>query len=359
MKTEQTAITVYPRSIPPFVDRELERLYENVFSSLPYVRIHAGTEEPVSTYVAERNGEPVCILLYTRNNNIVRVQNEGAVLEAAEIQRFADHIFGRMPSVDVIFFNAIRTEPHAFSLPFQRFNCSEDIVVRLPATVEEYFSSLGHATRKNIRRYRNKLARNLPQVRHSVLCGAEIGEEQVREIIRLNTERVLRKKKVPGYDERETERMVQLARACGFVSMHAIDDELIAGELCTCVHDHYFSHVGGLDARYDNYGLGTLGCYLAISEAIRRGGKEFHFLWGQYPYKYSFLGEQRDLQRLTLYRSRTHLYLNGRTALQGALDDGLRKIKLAARERLLPEKSGVAKQFALNVVNQLRSGGRN
>lgn len=357
MEPAATVISVYPHAIPPFVGQELERLYQCVFSSLPLVQVYADGR-PVSTYVATRGGKPVAVLLYRVQDNTLRVLNEVIALDAGEIQRFADHVFAHMASVNVIAFNAIRTELQDLSLPFQKFTCSEDIVVRLPSSVDHYFASLGAATRKNIRRYRNKLARHFPQCRHVVHTGAAIGEPMIRDIIALNTARMLRKQKHPAYDERETTRMVQLAQACGMASLLMIDGRLAAGELCTQVGGHYYSHVGGHDPRYDDYGLGNLSCYLAICEAIRCGGKEFHFLWGRYPYKFAFLGQQRNLERLTIYRSRTQLCLNGRTVLQGVIGNRLRQLKSATQERLVQDRSAHAMQFAARIVNQWRAAGR-
>lgn len=355
---EHITIKNYPGQIPPFVGAELERLYENVFSSLSFVQAYADPAAPASTYVAENNGKPVAVLLYRRQGSMVRVLNEVIPLAAEEIRRFAEYIFAHEADVKLIAFNAIRTELQELSLPFQKFSCSEDIVVPLPECVNAYFSSIGNATRKNIKRYRNKLGRDFPGFRHRVLNGADIEEQDVRAIIGMNTERMLRKQKVPGYDEYETQKLWKLVQSCGFVSLLEIDGRLAGGEICTRVGRHYFSHVGGHDAEYEDYGLGTLGCYLAICEAIRCGGSEFHLLWGQYPYKYSLRGEQRDLERLLIFRSQIQLCLNGGVALAGAIDERMRKMKFAARQKIGNDKTGQLLQFAVNVANQWRGGAR-
>lgn len=228
---EHIAIRNYPGQIPPFVGAELERLYENVFSSLDFVHAYADPSAPASTYVAERNGKPVAVLLYRRQDNMVRVLNEVIPLAAEEIRRFAEYIFAHEADVKLIAFNAIRSELQELSLPFQKFSCSEDIVVSLPECVNAYFSSLGNATRKNIKRYRNKLGRDFPGFRHRVLTGAEIEEQHVRAIIDLNTARMLRKQKVPGYDENEAQKLWKLVRSCGFLSLLEIDGRLAGGEI--------------------------------------------------------------------------------------------------------------------------------
>ncbi len=337
-------------TVPAFVGPMLEQLYENVFSVLPG---HAPADAPPHVYVERRDGQVETLLLFRRAGNAIRVLNEGIVLDAARIERFAAHVFDAFPMANMIRFNAIRAELDNCSLPFQKSDCSEDIVVGLPDTVEAYFSSLGNATRKNIKRYRNRLARCFPEVRHEVIGGTEVSERQVADVLALNRERMARKGKTAD-DAGALDELMPLLRRYGFVSLLTIDGRVAAGEICTRVGRNYFDHVGAHDPAYDDYALGMLSCYLTICECIRRGGAEFHFLWGRYPYKYSLGGVQRDLQRLSLYRSRAHLVLNGHAALQFALGDRVRRIKVAAND----PAAGPAARLAIGMLARLRERGR-
>jgi hypothetical protein len=188
-------------------------------------------------------------------------------------------------------------------------------------------ASLSKGTRKNIKRYLNKIRTDLPALKHSILIGDEIKDWHVQSIIELNKARMQRKQKVSAYDESETARVIQLAKLCGLVRIMEIDGNMVAGEICSRAGSHYFSHVGAHDPAYDEYRLGILNCYLTICECIDRRGKQFHFLWGQYDYKYSLLGVQHDLNHVALYRSYAYLLLNGAKAFRLKCEAVSRAIK--------------------------------
>ncbi|MES2932321.1 MAG: hypothetical protein V4805_02375, partial [Pseudomonadota bacterium] len=80
------------------------------------------------------------------------------------------------------------------------------------------------------------------------------------------------------------------------------------------------------------YRLGMLYRYLTISECIKQNGSECHFLWGRQEYKFSFLGVQRDLHELVIYRSRLRYLLEGATVVQIAYKDIKRRTLLMMRD---------------------------
>ncbi len=257
MVLEKTEIKLYQDTVPDFIESTLESLYENVFSSLAFLRVFDKHPSPVSTYVFERNRIPEVVLLFRIEGRCVRVLNESMAVSAQEIERFASYIFANYPQATMISLNAIRTDFGPISYPCQRFNCLEDIVVNLPATREEYLASLSKAMRKNIKRYLNKARLELSSLQHKVLVGDEIEERHVRDIIELNKARMQRKEKTSTYDAQETAQMIELAQRCGFIRIVELDGRIIAGEICTRIGGHYFSHVGGHDQRFDEYRLGN------------------------------------------------------------------------------------------------------
>lgn len=305
----------------------MQKLYQSIFSSVAMLDTYNRLDEDICTYVAEKGDGPAAVLLFRRERNRIYVLNEVIRLDAAEIKCFTNAMFDRFSSTGAITFNAIRTELRDLALPIQSFNCSEDIVITLPETSQQYEASLGKATRKNLRRYINKLARDFPSLHYEVLTGDQIKEQHVRQIFEFNRARMAEKNKVSSLDDAEAERMFRLVRSSGMVTMLSIDGRMCAGEICSRAGTHYFSHVGAHDRAYDSYSLGTISCYLSICECIDRGGQEFHMLWGQYAYKYLLRGVQRDLQHLAIYRSRFHVFLNASMALKIAVRSHIRKIK--------------------------------
>jgi hypothetical protein len=155
-------------------------------------------------------------------------------------------------------------------------------------------------------------------MRHEVYAGADIDEAQVRGIIELNRARMAGKNRSSYIDDAEAERIVHFAKRYGLMSVMSIDGRVCAGAINFRVGDNYFLKVIAHDPAYNDYRLGTLCCYLTICECIARGGRDYHFLWGRYEYKYRLLGVQRDLDHVALYRSRLQMGLNGRRALGNA-----------------------------------------
>lgn len=344
-------IDCYLNEIPPIAEPELIRLYGNVFSSLQHFRVYGGVDQ-ISTYVARSGATPACVLLFRIENHRVRVINETIRLEQREIARFAEYIFTHFPRIRCISFNAIEMKLDRLPFPWQRFNCSEDITLSLPATPEAYLAQLGKATRKNIKHHLSRLKRQFPTQRFSIYRNEEISAAVVADIIALNKLRMAGKQKASYLDDAESDRLRRLVQASGMVAVLTIDGKVCAGAICSRVGSNFFSYVNAHDPAYDAYRLGTLCCYLTICEAIARGGREFHFLWGRYQYKYMLAGVQRDLDHLDIYRSRVDWLLHGDQVLKNAVASRMRQLKF----RLLDDAQKESPAFAQAIgwLRQLR-----
>lgn len=323
---EGISIECYENSVPPFVEETLQQLYGNLFSSLSHLRIY-GMVENASTFVIRNDGIPTTVWLFRRERNTVRVLNEGITLDGTDVLRFADHVFETYNGIDLIRFHAVRPQMVALHYPSQRFNCLEDMVVALPASVEEYHASLGKSTRTYVKRYLNKAKRDFPSLSYRLVGPAEIDEKHLRRIIHLNRMRMASKGKISINDDETAERIVQLVMDCGAVGLLTIDNKVCAGTINYKVGDNYFLEILAHDLEYNDHRLGTLCCYLTICEMINRGGKEYHLLWGKDPYKTRLLGVQRDLDDLVLYRSRGTMLLNADTVFKNVLAARMRNAR--------------------------------
>ncbi len=324
------SIQCYDNDVPPFIGAALERLYGNLFSSLTYFRIFGGADK-ASVYVVRSGKKVVCAWLFCRYRNTVRVINEGIRIDQDDITRFASYIFARYPAVNVISFHAVQPQMVELPMPYQRFNCLEDMVLTLPSNAESYTSSLGRSTRSYIHRYLNKLKRDFPSFSFRALAPDEIDEQQIRRIIDLNRLRMASKGKASSNDEDATQRIIQLAGECGMVGVIMLDGCICAGSINYCVGDNYFLETLAHDPAYDHYRIGTLCCYLTICECIARGGNEYHFLWGQDEYKKRLLGVQRDLDDLVIYRSYLHMVLYGKLVAHHAANAIVRRARVWVR----------------------------
>ncbi|OWW19309.1 GNAT family N-acetyltransferase [Noviherbaspirillum denitrificans] len=326
----ELSIQCYDNDVPAFIGPALERLYGNLFSSLEYYRAFGGADN-ASTYVVRDGKNIVCAWLFQKHRNTVRVVNEGLRVDQDDLLRFAGYVFGRYPGINVISFHAVRPNMASLPMPCQRFNCLEDMVLTLPGSPESYLASLGRSTRSYIHRYMNKLKRELPAFEFRVFDAGEIEEAQIRHVISLNRLRMASKGKEAINDEDITRRIVQLSHERGMLGVILIDGRICAGSINYRVGANYFLETLAHDPAWDDYRLGTLCCYLTICECIRRGGGEYHFLWGQDEYKTRLLGVQRDLDDIVVYRSWLHMVLYGKLVMQHATHAAVRRARVWVR----------------------------
>lgn len=321
---EGVTISCYENVVPEFVEAELIRIYGNLYSSLAQFRIY-GNGRDTSTYLVSREGKLITAFLFQIEGRKLRVLNQVIRVEEQDVRRFSNYIFTQFSAVSVISFDYVHTNIHDPGFPYQRINISEDIVLRLPETVDKYQTRLGKNTRRNIRRYTKKLLDTNPSFDFEVLEKNAITPQVMREIVALNRARMAGKDKVSAIDEIQTERSVRLARECGMLCVARIEGKVCAGSICFQIGSNYFFSVIAHDPQYDDCCLGYLCSYRTICECITREGNEFHFLWGEYEYKYSLLGQKRELDKLAIYRSRADFFLNSGVALRTAFEGRIRQ----------------------------------
>lgn len=356
MESGHTTISLYENAVPLFIEPQLDALYGHVFSSLTQFRVYDGIGLDTHTYVAQAGSKASAILLFRIKGRRVQVLNEQIAMEPAEINRFARYVFESWPAVDVIRFPAILADGSGLAFPHQQFYRTEDIVLTLPPTPEDYLNALGKATRKNFKYHGNRLKRNFPALSFEVWIDGQIPEAHVSDIIELNRARMANKNKASEIDAEETYRLTRLVQQGGLVSVMILDGRVVAGTVCSRVGQNYFMHINAHDPAYDDARLGKLCCYMTICDCITRGGKEFHFMWGRFEYKYLLLGVQRDYDELTIYRSHARMLLHGASAFRIAYGGYSREWKF----RLLdlankPDESNPLLRMAARSLNFMRN----
>jgi hypothetical protein len=330
-KSDVTSTVIFENEIPSYVEREMDRLYGNLYSSISKFRTH-GSMEDISTYVVYKGGEILTVFLFRMKHGKVTLLNEVIEISEEDLSRFVRTVFEKFPAVNCVSFFAIKTELSQLPYPCQRTNYLEDIIVTLPDSVDTYLAGLKKNTRRNIKRYTNRLQTHLPNFSYATYAKDDIDEQDVRDIIKLNHARMSDKNNVSALDDEESEKMIQLVRECGMICVAKNDGVVCAGAISFRVGNNYFLKVLAHDSQYNDYSLGILCCYHIICECIHRGGREFHFLWGRYDYKYTLLGVQRDLDYLGVYRSRMHFFMDLPNVALTAFNGYLRQIKLWAQE---------------------------
>lgn len=352
MGCKEGVVSCYEHEVPAFVEPALDMIYGSIFTSLVQHRLTGGLPRDVSTYVVRREGRITTVFLFHVTNRRVQVLNEVIRISQEEIDRFAAFIFDKYPAVSLIAFKAIETDIQRLPFPYQRVNQLEDIFMSLPDTPEAYLASLGKNTRRNVKRYTDRLKKTFPSFRFDIY-ERDVPEEIIREIVGFNRQRMAGKNKASRLDEAETQRILKLSRARGLVGVISIDGKVCAGGISFRAGANYFLDVLAHDPKYNDYWVGMLCCYLTICECIQRQGKEFHFLWGRYDYKFTLGAVQHDLDALTVYRSHAGMLCNMSIALKNAAQGRIRLAK-----RWLDESGGQTEnalvRIARRLVNQYR-----
>lgn len=350
---DDVSIVCHEGPVPGFVEAEMDRLYGNIHCSLSHLKIYDGFNAITHTYVARRRQEIVALFLFRLDNRQLQVLNEGMQLDAGEISRFARHVFSTYPAVDVISLHAVQAEIGKLPFPHQRHVCTADIVLPLPESVDAYLASLGKNTRRNLRRYMDKLKRSHPSFRFEIFDRDAASEEQVRAIIELNRTRISGKNKSFGIDG-EIDRIVALTKACGMVGVASIDGRICGGTIGYMAGKNYFFKVIAHDPQYNEFSAGILCCYLTISECIARGCAQYNFMWNEYEYKFALGAMPRELAHFAIYRSRLHMLRQARHVVSLAADDYRHKASALLEKTGREHQLSGSQRLAFHVLDGLR-----
>lgn len=333
--------SVYETGIPSTIEMQMESLYQNIFSTFARIRAYENNNG-ICAFTFSENQRILSILAYRLTKNKIAVLNEQIPLNAREINEFAKCMFSRFNDVATIYFKAIKTDVQKLKYPYHAINFTNDIVLSLPDSEEEYLARLGKSTRENIRRYLKILKRDFPNFSCDASERDAGSREYFEKIVDFNRTRMALKDKVSGISNLEAERLWKLVTTHGFIVSITIDGQVRAGTICYRVGSNYFMRVVAHDSAFNEYGLGFLASYMTICECIERGGKEFHFLWGNEEYKFRLLGKARDFDSITIYRSKSIFLLNLPTIFVSILKNLLRDAKIwaldpANKKKIIPK----------------------
>ncbi len=293
-------------SIPLFAAAALDELYGSLYSTLTHLGLHDGLQA-TSTYAAWNKNKLSALFLFRQAAGEVTVMNQGMQLDPCELERFGTTIFARYPKVGRIHFHAVRLSSSPAKQMALRFACTEDMVISLPTTEQDYLARLGKSTRKSLRQHLTRAQAVLPAFRYIVKNGHAVPRQVIEHIIGFNHQRMANKKRASALKGETSRKLTALIRDRGEVGMIYAGVRLCAGTLACRVGEDIFSLVNAHDPAYDDLSLGSVCRFLMIKNSIHTGARRFHLLGGQIGNKQEVLGERLPLDHLVLYRSRRDL----------------------------------------------------
>jgi hypothetical protein len=315
--------------LAPSIEAELIERYQSLHASLAFFRIYRSIER-AWCYVARQLDHPPEILVFQRNGRRINVLNEMIHLGKQELQRFADCIFANFPDVDLIRFKALCTDESGLNFPVQKYRSKDTFAVSLPTSPDEYLASIGKTTRASIRHQLNTIKKTFPSFQ--VLCQVkdEVDPQTLRLIMKLSEQRINSQGNRFSHD---ADRIISLAKECGFVIQLIVDGRMCAGSINYQVGAGIFGDVTCYDPEFKRFGAGKLCTYLTICESIRKGARTFYLGGGEFEFKERMLGKRLCMDELQIHRSRFTVLRNLDATLRTAVLGNLREYKSLLHQR--------------------------
>ncbi len=305
---------IHESAVPAFAAAALDRLYGSLYASLRHLQLCEADQPVPHTWIGYRRGEVIGVLLFRMRGTRAVVLTEMFALEQEVVDEFCRALFSRFAYADAICFNAIVLPRPLVRGCRQLYAFSENYVIDLPTSVDEYQAKLGKSTRKTIKGYGNKLRRDHPDLSWEVCRGADMKSRELEDLVRqlqaFKRDSMALRGKRAEIDARDTERMITLATECGLIGVARIDGRICGGSLACRIGDNYVMLLSAADPALEAYRLGMLCCFWSVCDCIAAGARQCHLLWGRYQYKTQLLGVPQPLYRLNLYRSPLQMVLS-------------------------------------------------
>lgn len=267
-----------------------------------------------------QEGELKELIVFGNSGNTAFCFNSLASMEESLIAEFSELIFNKFPKISKVKIDAAyRTYELAKSVMVYK---SDNQILELPKTVDEYQTNLGAKKRKNIKNRITKLLNDFHSVNFTIRCGKEINESVVDTIVQFNRSRMKTKGKISGINNELENNIFKYACFYGCVGVLELDGKIIGGAIGTVINNDIFMHVISYDESFLEYNIGEICAFYMIQHAIEKGWLRFHFLWGKNELKRRMMAENHDLYSYYIFKNYSFNYY-------------MVRIKVAINERLI------------------------
>jgi hypothetical protein len=274
--------------------------YDSYKTTCRYLEVYFPTCD-INHMLVFDDDEFVELLIFANRGDTTTCFNLFADFDHHIVTKFTRLLFEKYPAIRRVKFNASYKD-----LDLKKsflFSKSNDYIVNLPATVDDYYSQLGSTTRKHIKNYKSRLLRDYPQANFRLISGADIQDDVIDRIIQLNVERMKYKGIVPGLNSEENDKIHAFSQFYGRVAYIEIDGNIVAGCIAYVLNKRLFLHIIAHDNNHSKYNVGQLCLFFLIQSSIESQLSTFHFLWGDNEYKMRFGAKPHALYSYFVYRS--------------------------------------------------------
>lgn len=277
----------------------LIKKYDSFVTTCRYIEIFNTTAD-MHYMLIHDNNSLVDVFIFDNKGNSSLCLNSLAQLDLNILGIFTENLFKNYPSVNKIEFRSTYSN-NLLDKSILTLR-SDDFIINLPPSIDEYFQQLGSSTRSNVRKHKNKFLRDFPQANFVTKIGAEIEQSLIDKIIRLNFERIISKREVPHADHTLTKSHYRFSQHYGCVTYIEIDGLIVAGCIAYMSNGSMYSNFLSHDNNYSTYNAGQLCMLYLIQVSIEKGFSDFHLMSGECEYKTRFLAKPRPMYSNTVYK---------------------------------------------------------
>jgi hypothetical protein len=306
---EQLSFDIYENSIPTKVVELLEELYHNPYCSADFQKIYYPTEA-VHSIVIKKDNIPVHALMFSIFGNSAEIHNRVFGIERIYVNYASSVIFKKYKTVKKIIFSKIGYEQQGkFAFPNTVPREFSDIIIPLPKDTETYHNNLGKQTRKHLKQYIKRLEQSY-QYRFEIRpIVTNSDQAYLRQIINFNKARMVNKGTRPYTDGEQEQKLIKYATTRGLLGLLFLDNQLAAGSILSLSGKQAFLDFLTHDPKYDRFNLGNVCLFFTIKYCIGINKENLHLLWGTVEYKRRFLGKDKKMVDLTIFRNRFFNFL--------------------------------------------------
>ncbi len=274
--------------------------YDSYKTTCRYLEVYFPTCD-INHMLVYEDGKFAELLIFANRGDTTTCFNLFVDFDHHLVSKFTELLFEKYPVIRRVKFNASYRD-----LGLKKsflFSKSNDYIVDLPPTVNDYYLQLGSTTRKHIKNYKSRLLRDYPQANFQLKCRDEIDDSIIDRIIQLNVERMKYKGIVPGLSSDENAKIHAFSQHYGCIAYIEIDGEIVAGCIAYVLNKRIFLHIIAHDNNYSKHNVGQVCLFFLIQSAIEKQLNTFHFLWGDNEYKIRFGAKPHALFSYFVYRS--------------------------------------------------------
>jgi len=266
--------------------------YDSMFINCRYIEIYYPACD-INYMLVYHDHNLIDLMIFANKGKTSTCLNLLANIDQNIIRKFVEKVFEKYPLIQKI---EIGASYKSYSLRKSIIvSKTNDYILKLPMTMDDYYQALGQRTRKGIRNHQSKLLRDYPNVKFVTKFGNEIEKGIVDKIIQLNKDRMKHKGIIFGKTVTEMNNIYEYSRHYGCVVYIEIDGIIIAGRIAYLLNKQIFGHVIAHDNNFSKYNLGQVCTFYSIQTSIEKGFSAFHFLWGGNEFKQSLKAEPYPL----------------------------------------------------------------